>query len=51
MTIDSHIRYEKLQYDNNIISALSCEKIDKYECPACEEILPLYQRQSLYILL
>ena len=44
MTIDDQIRDEKLQYDINrkaaIISALSSNKIDKYEYLTGEEILP-----------
>ena len=36
MTIDNQNMDEKLQYDNNNISALSCE-----------EILPTYQRQII----
>ena len=44
MTIDDHIRDEKLQYDINReaakISALSSGKIDKFEYVTGEEILP-----------
>ena len=44
MTIDDKIKDQKLQYDFNretaIISALSSEKIDKYEYLTGEEILP-----------
>ena len=44
MTIDDKIKDQKLQYDINreaaIISALSSEKIDKYEYLTGEEILP-----------
>ena len=47
MTIHNQIREEKLQYDNNIMSALSCAKIDKYEYPTCEEIFTTYQRQII----
>ena len=47
MTIDNQIMDEKLQYDNNIISALSCGKFYKYENLTCEEILPTYQRQII----
>ena len=47
MTIENQIMDEKLQYDNNNISALSCGKIDKYENLTCEEILPTYQRQII----
>ena len=49
MTIDDKIRDEKLQHDINReaahISALSSGKIDKYEYPTGEEILPSNQRQ------
>ena len=49
MTIDDKIRDEKLQYHINReaaqISALSSGKIDKYEYPTGEEILPSNQRQ------
>ena len=52
MTIDDKIRDEKLQYDINIeaakISALSSEKIDKYEYLTDDEILPSNQRQILF---
>ena len=45
MTTDDKIRNEKLQYDLNRelaqISALPSGKIDKYEYPTGEEILPL----------
>ena len=44
MTIDDKIRHEKLQYDINReaakISALSSEKIEKYEYLTGEEKLP-----------
>ena len=44
MTIDDQIRDEKLQYGTNkkaaMISALSSNKIDKYEYLTGEEILP-----------
>ena len=47
MTIDDKIRDEKLQYDINReaekISALSSEKINKYEYFTGEEILPFNQ--------
>ena len=47
MTINDHIRDEKLQYDINRevakISALSCGLIDKYEYLTGEEILPSNQ--------
>ena len=48
MAIDDKIRDEKLQYDINReaakISALSSEKIDKYEYLIVEGILPSEQR-------
>ena len=51
MTIDDHIRDEKLQYDINReaakISALSSGKIDKYEYLTGEEILSSNQIQIL----
>ena len=51
MTIGDHIRHEKLQYDINReaakISALSSLKIDKYEYPTGEEILPSNQKQII----
>ena len=51
MTIDDHIRDEKLQYDINReaakISALSSGKIDKYEHLADKEILSSNQIQIL----
>ena len=51
MTIDDKISDEKLQYDINReaakISALSSEKIDKYEYLAGEEILPSDQRRVI----
>ena len=44
MVIDDHIKDEKLHYDINTevakISALSSDKIDKYEYLNGEEILP-----------
>ena len=44
MTIEDQIKDEKLQYDINRetakISALSSDKIDKYEYLTGEEILP-----------
>ena len=47
MTIEDQIRDEKLQYDINReaaeISALSPDKIDKYEYLTGEEILPSKQ--------
>ena len=48
MTTDHKIRDEKLQYDINreaAKSALSSEKIDKYEYFTGEEILSFNQRQ------
>ena len=51
MTIDDKISDEKLQYDINReaakISALSSEKIDKYEYLAGEEIQPSDQRRVI----
>ena len=51
MTIDDQIRDEKLQYDINReaakISALSCNKIGKYEYLTDEEILPSNQKQII----
>ena len=51
MTIDDKIRDEKLQYSFNReqrkISALSSEKIDKYEYLTGEEILPFDQGQII----
>ena len=51
MTIENHIRAEKLQYDINReaakISALSSGKIDKYEYLTGEEILPSNQQQII----
>ena len=51
MTIDDQIRDEKLQYDINReaakISALSSDKIDKYEYLTGEEILPFNQQQII----
>ena len=55
MTIEDQIREEKLQYDINRqsakISALSSDKIDKYEYVTGEEILPSNQQLNLVILL
>ena len=49
MTTDDKIRDEKLEYDINgeaaKISALSSDKIDKYEYLTGEEILPSDQRR------
>ena len=51
MIIDEKMRDEKLQYDINReaakISALSSEKIDKYEYLTGEEILPPDQRRVI----
>ena len=51
MTTDDQIRDEKLQYDINrkaaIISALSSNKIDKYEYLTGEEILPSNRQQII----
>ena len=51
MTIDDQIKDEKLQYDINReaakISALSSDKIDKYEYLTGEEILPSNQKQII----
>ena len=48
MNMDDTIGDEKLEYDINReaekISALSSEKINKYEYLTCEEILPSNQR-------
>ena len=49
MTIEDQIKDEKLQYDINReaekMSASSPGKIDKYEYPTGEEILPSNQQQ------
>ena len=51
MTIDEKIRDEKLQYDINKeaakISALSSNKIHKYEYVTGEEILPSINQQII----
>ena len=51
MAINDKIRDEKLQYDFNReaakISALSSEKIDKYQYLTAEEILPPDQRRVI----
>ena len=51
MAIDDQIRDEKLQYDINrkaaIISALSSNKINKYEYLTGEEILPSNRQQII----
>ena len=51
MTIDDEIRDEKLQHDINRerakISALSSDKIDRYEYLTGGEILPPYQRRLI----
>ena len=50
MTTDDQIRDEKLQYDINReaakISALSSDKINKYEYLTSEEILPSNQKKK-----
>ena len=52
MTIEDHIKDEKLQYDINReaakISALSSGKLDKYEYLTGEEILPSNQQQIIH---
>ena len=51
MKIDDKIRHERLQYDINDdaanTSALSYDKIDKYEYLTGEEILPSAQKQII----
>ena len=51
MTIDDHIEDENLQYDINReaakITALSSDKIDKYEYLIGEEILPSNHKQII----
>ena len=51
MTIDDKIRDEKLQYDINRkaakISALSSDKIDKYEYVPGQEVLPSDQSRMI----
>ena len=51
MTIENQIKDEKLQYDINReaakTSALSSDKIDKYEYLTGEEILPSNQQQII----
>ena len=51
MSIDDQIRGEKLQYDINREAAkktaLSSEKIDKYEYLTGEELLPSNQKQII----
>ena len=51
MTIDDKIRDQKLQYDINReaanISALSSDKIDKYEYLTSEKILPPHQTRAV----
>ena len=51
MTIDDQIRDEKLQHDINReaakISALSSNKLNKYEYLTSEEILPSNQKQMI----
>ena len=51
MAIDDQLREDKLQYDINReavkISALSSNKIGKYEYLTGEEILPSNQKQTI----
>ena len=51
MTIDDQIRDEKLQYNINReaakISALSSNKLNKYEYLTDEEVLPSNQKQII----
>ena len=51
MTINDQVKNEKLQYDINRkaaeMSALSSDKIDKYEYLTGEEILPSNQKQII----
>ena len=51
MTIEEKIRDEKLKYDIDIeaakISALSSEKVDKYEYLTGQEILPSKRRHTI----
>ena len=51
MTIDDQIKDEKLQFDINReaakISALSSDKINKYECLTGEEVLPSNKQQII----
>ena len=51
MTINDQIRYEKLQYNINReavkISALSSDKIHKYEYLAGKDILPFNKQQII----
>ena len=51
MTIEDQIRDEKRQYDINLeaakIPALSSGKIDQYEYPTDEEILPSNQQKII----
>ena len=51
MTNEDHIKAEKLQYDINReaakISALSSDKLDKYEYLTDEEILPSNRQQII----
>ena len=55
MTIDDQIKDGKIQYDINRgaakISALSSGKINEYEYPTGEEIVPSNQKLNLLILL
>ena len=51
MTIDDHIKDEKLQYDVSReaakISVLSSGKTNKYKCLTGEEVLPSNQKQII----
>ena len=51
MTINDQIRDEKLEYDINReaakIPALLSGKVDKYEYPTGEEVLPSNQKQII----
>ena len=51
MTIDDQIKYEKLQYDINTeaakTSALSSDKIHKYEYLTDEDMLPSNKQQII----
>ena len=51
MTINDQIRDEKLEYDINReaakIPALLSSKVDKYEYPTGEEVLPSNQKQII----
>ena len=51
MTINDQIRDEKLEYDINReaakIPVLLSDKVDKYEYPTGEEVLPSHQKQII----